>query len=419
MPFLWYEGGMWQTILISVLGVLLASGLVIAVLFLLRIAYLLNRFSSSFQETFSSKDILLRAEVNAFITNLQDAVESGSENEEYSEIEINPGKFQILHGRLKSICNRADPYSRGYILSTLIHCGLANNPFILEELDFTGAICIDELFFGADLSRIVGRGINFRGSVLSEARLENAKISFTDLTGARLDEAKLSGAYLNESILQNAYLKGADLQRSYLIGADLRQAYLGEAEIDGAILRQANLMGANLNFCRMAAVNFSEANLSKSILRESYMSGATLREADLTSAYLTSSDLDGADLWKANLAHAIFPGTNFHGVYLNEARFHGVYRDLIECDNLELDRLQEKESFGLYCSAPTSKFGIEKATNFYKCQWWLANFDRVAAQTLLPFLKQHFAPPNGLDLTNADWLEFRQFEEKIEKLIKG
>ena len=372
---------------------------------------------SPFLESFSSSSHpLVRQEVSSFLDNLQDAIEDGEETEEYSEIEVNPGKFRVLHGRLKGICRRLDNFSKGYLLSSLVHSGLANNPFILEELDLSGASCIEEQFMGADLSRLVARSINFKGAILSEARLENAKMSFANLAGARLDDAKLSGAYLNEADMQSCYLKGADLQRAYLIGANMRLCYLGEANLDGAILRQANLVSANLTLAHLFAVNFTEANLNKAVIRDANLQGATLSEANLQSAYLTESDLDSADLWKANLSKSIISGTNFEGAYLNEAQFHGTFKDIKDCSETELEKLQEKGSFGIYSSEASKKFGITRKTNFYKTHWWKASFDKESMETLWKYLNENFYPPNGLDLTDKELQDFKEIEKKLKSI---
>ncbi len=403
-----------QILLVSFFGLLIAVSLFLFIALLIRIIMLLSNISPFLESFSSSSHPLVRQEVSSFLDNLQDAIEDGEETEEYSEIEVNPGKFRVLHGRLKGICRRLDNFSKGYLLSSLVHSGLANNPFILEELDLSGASCIEEQFMGADLSRLVARSINFKGAILSEARLENAKMSFANLAGARLDDAKLSGAYLNEADMQSCYLKGADLQRAYLIGANMRLCYLGEANLDGAILRQANLVSANLTLAHLFAVNFTEANLNKAVIRDANLQGATLSEANLQSAYLTESDLDSADLWKANLSKSIISGTNFEGAYLNEAQFHGSFKDIKDCSETELEKLQEKGSFGIYSSEASKKFGITRKTNFYKTQWWKASFDKESMETLWKYLNENFYPPNGLDLTDKELQDFKEIEKKLK-----
>jgi uncharacterized protein YjbI with pentapeptide repeats len=403
-----------QILLVSFFGLLIAVSLFLFIALLIRIIMLLSNISPFLESFSSSSHPLVRQEVSSFLDNLQDAIEDGEETEEYSEIEVNPGKFRVLHGRLKGICRRLDNFSKGYLLSSLVHSGLANNPFILEELDLSGASCIEEQFMGADLSRLVARSINFKGAILSEARLENAKMSFANLAGARLDDAKLSGAYLNEADMQSCYLKGADLQRAYLIGANMRLCYLGEANLDGAILRQANLVSANLTLAHLFAVNFTEANLNKAVIRDANLQGATLSEANLQSAYLTESDLDSADLWKANLSKSIISGTNFEGAYLNEAQFHGTFKDIKDCSETELEKLQEKGSFGIYSSEASKKFGITRKTNFYKTHWWKASFDKESMETLWKYLNENFYPPNGLDLTDKELQDFKEIEKKLK-----
>jgi uncharacterized protein YjbI with pentapeptide repeats len=406
-----------QTTLLIIIGVFLFCCLVLFALLLVRLIFLLSKLTPILNAVDYTVHPLVRNEVSSFLDNLQDAIEDGEETEDYSEIEVNPGKFRVLHGRLKGICRRLDNFSKGYLLSSLVHSGLANNPFILEELDLSGALCTEEQFVGADLSRLVARSINFKGAVLSEARMENVKMSYANLNSARLDDAKMSGAYLNESDMQSCYLKGADLTRSYLIGSDLRNCYLGEANLDAAILRQANMQGANLSFCHMYATNFSEANLTKSVIRESNMQGATLSEANLTSCYLVDTDLESADLWKANLSKAILLGSNFQKAYLSETKFLGIYKNIEDAQDVDLDKLQEKGGFGLYSSGALEKFGVTKKTNFSECQWWKAEFDKDSAKTLWKYLNENFAPPNALDLTENEWQEFRDAEVKIKSML--
>ncbi len=406
-----------QSALSIFFAVLILISFLLLILLLVRVILFFGKLSPILDNFAQTAHPLVRREVSSFLDNLQDAIEDGEETEEYSEIEVNPGKFRVLHGRLKGICRRLDNFSKGYLLSSLVHSGLANNPFVLEELDLSGALCSEEQFVGADLSRLVARGINFRGAILSEARLENAKMSFAIMTGARLDDAKLSGSYLNEAEMQSCYLKGADLQRAYLIGADLRQSYLGEANLDATILRQANLADSNLSGCHMYAANLSEVNLAKAIVKEANLQGATLSEANLEGAYLAETDFDSADLWKANLGRAILIGTNFQSAYLKDAKFQGPYKDLSQCADIDLDKLQEKNAFGLYSSAPVDRFSMNKPTNFYKCQWWQADFDEQAATTIWQYMKSNFAPPNGLELTDAEWESFREAEQKVEKIL--
>jgi uncharacterized protein YjbI with pentapeptide repeats len=406
-----------KTILTVSLVALLLVSFLLLILLLVRLILFFGKLAPILDNFAQGAHPLVRREVSSFLDNLQDAIEDGEETEEYSEIEVNPGKFRVLHGRLKGICRRLDNFSKGYLLSSLVHSGLSNNPFVLEELDLSGALCTEEQFIGADLSRLVARGINFKGAILSEARLENARMSFAVLSGARLDDIKMSGAYLNEAEMQSCYLKGADLQRAYLIGTDLRQSYLGEANLDATILRQANLEGANLTGCHMYATNLSEVNLFKSIIRDANLQNATLSEANLEGAYLAESDFDSADLWKTNMTKTILLGTNFQSAYLKDAKFFGHFKDLVECNDNELDKLQDKNLVGLYSSAPDDRFGISKPTNFYKSQWWQAEFDYESAQTLWKYMNSAFAPPNGLELTEADWESYREAEKKINEIL--
>jgi len=358
-----------------------------------------------------NREQLIRQEINSFFDKLQDAIESSKDGGDYAEIEVNTGKLRILQGRLKALSYRLDPFTKGYLLSCLVHTGMSNNPFILEELDLSQAQCDNEFLFGADLSRIVARGINWSGSTLSEARLESAKLSFANMEGVRLDDAKLSESYLNEAKISSAYLKGADLQGTYLIESDLRNCYLAECNLDGAIVRKADLEGANLSNSNLFAVNLSESNLKRAIFRDCSLQSATLSEAKLHSTSLANVNLQNSDFWRADLKNVIIIGTDLQGAYLNEARFRGHYRDLVTCKDSELEKIQEKK-IGLFSSISDKRFGVRE-TSFYKCAWWQAYFDEAASKTLLPYLMEKFAPPNGLEMLESDWVEFKAFEQKL------
>jgi len=402
-------------VFIGISFVILITGLVLCFLCLKVIKNLVLLHQSLLDKVASSP--FLDAEVTSFLNLLQDAIESGEETLEYSELEINEGKFRILQGRLKALAKRLDPKLKGYILSCLVQMGLTNNPFILDEIDFSNSHCQDEDFQEADLSRIVAREIDWSGSILSGIRLENAKLSFAKLNGARLDDARLTSAYLNEAEMQGCYLKGADLQRAYLIETNLKQSYLAEANLEGALMRKADLSLTNLSSARLFATNLSEANFQRAIIKDAVLQGAILSEADLSGAYLTNADLEGSDLWRANLSKSIIIGTNFQKAYFKEAQFSGVYKDLLECEEKELEKLQEKSEIGLYSSNPVKKYDV-KATNFKQSSWWLADFDKEAAKTLWSFLIQHFAPPNAMEMTDDDWHEFALAQEKIKKLLE-
>lgn len=362
-------------------------------------------------ENTQTEEIKHNIELSHWLNQLQDAIKDGEDNEEFSELEINTGKFRILQGRLKALVKRLDAHSKGYLLSCLVNMGLSNNPFILEDLDFADAVCPDELFYEADLSRMVAHNINLTSSILSNARLENAKLSFARLSHCRMDDLVASSIYLNSAQMDSCYLKGADLRRSYLIDSNMKQCYLGECKLDGAIMRQADLTEANLSQSSLIAVNISEGILTKAIVKDSNLTNATLSEANLKSTYLTGSNLDAADLWRANLSGSILIGVNLQNAYLQEARFHGKFKDLSECKEYQLDQLQE-QGIGLFSSSHDFRYDIE-ATNFAKTKWWLASFDAEALKSLGQYLIDNFAYPNGFENLNND--DLIEYEKSIKK----
>ena len=85
-----------------------------------------------------------------------------------------------------------------------------------------------------------------------------------------------------------------DLTNAPLEGADLSRTNLEDINLMGAVLNRANLKGANLTGANLTSASIQTANLI----------GANLRRADLTGASLTGADLTDADFRGANLTDA-------------------------------------------------------------------------------------------------------------------
>lgn len=151
---------------------------------------------------------------------------------------------------------------------------------ILDEIDLTGA----------NLQRA-----NLRQASAVNASFFAADLSFADLTLIRAPRADFRGAVLS----------GARLNSAVLDGADMRRAVLATAH-DGFQLIRANGADASLN-----GVDLSEAEAGKVDFSNCSLKGAKLRGANLRGAVFTNAVMTGADLAGAQLA-----GTTFHGAVL-------------------------------------------------------------------------------------------------------
>jgi uncharacterized protein YjbI with pentapeptide repeats len=120
---------------------------------------------------------------------------------------------------------------------------------------------------------------------------EKIDLSNVCLIAADMKEARLDNAWLRSTILTGATLAGADLASADLSGAVLKYAYLGKSEESGKERKQTN-------------ANLANANLAN----------ANLTDANLTDANLTDANLIGADLTRANLT-----GANLSGIRYSES----------------------------------------------------------------------------------------------------
>ena len=140
------------------------------------------------------------------------------------------------------------------------------------------------------------------------ANLAMEKLSGMDLSDANLEEAKLTGTLLDRASLRRANLTKADMYFCNLYRADLREANFRGADLRGANLRGADLSYANLQDAdlRTGALwapepgsrhikrirhtpeddDASRANLLGANMKGSRMSRGAVIQVDLTGASL-------------------------------------------------------------------------------------------------------------------------------------
>jgi uncharacterized protein YjbI with pentapeptide repeats len=184
--------------------------------------------------------------------------------------------------------------ARALTLSTFRNLDPGRNAAVLRFLGDAGLA--GKIPRGTDM-----QGIDFTGSDLRLANLENAYLKWSNMCGTTLSGANLYRAHLFGAFLSEAFLDGADLSRANLSDAHLFKANLGDANLNGANLNLANLneadlTWANLNDAGLIGTNLSEANLCEANLHGADLSGADLTDADLSGANLSGAKLPGANL---------------------------------------------------------------------------------------------------------------------------
>lgn len=202
-------------------------------------------------------------------------------------------------------------------------------------------------------------GIDWSGSVLTQAQLQSAKFYYlgadghpntyddrtADFSGADLSDANLTGADLSLSQLVNtgllrtqfdranltlANLTGANLEQARLIQATLNQAELSDAKLSKADLTEADLRDANLAGARLAEVNAAGAEMMGANLQNAIANSARLSDADLSNASLEDADLTGAKLQGANLRQANLTNTSFRDADLRGIWLQGAILDQVD-----------------------------------------------------------------------------------------
>ena len=153
-----------------------------------------------------------------------------------------------------------------------------------------------------DLRRSVLRNTDFRGANLVRADLRAVNINKASFNLAKLREANFSEAYLRESDLSEA-----DLKRAYFIRADLVRVDLWESNLTKADFRWAYLIGTDLK----------QANLAQADLRWAHLSESNLSQANLSQANLIKASIVKTNLHHANLKNVLMAWTNFGDVDLS------------------------------------------------------------------------------------------------------
>ena len=96
-------------------------------------------------------------------------------------------------------------------------------------------------FRGMNLAGAVLRSAHLAGADFGGADLRDADLAYADLRGsllseARLDRARLVGAVLKDAVLEGANLQGADLGFADLSGARIKRSVFADARIEQTVL---------------------------------------------------------------------------------------------------------------------------------------------------------------------------------------
>lgn len=168
------------------------------------------------------------------------------------------------------------------------------------------------------------RMLNVEVRTQSDDDLQDAILSYTDLSHADLHNMDLQGAELDHSALHHADLSDAMLDQANLADSDLRRANLEESRLYWSNLQDSDMRGAVLVGANLMGADLTNANLSGADLHDAIMNGAIMRMALLHRVNLAGCDLIWADLSKATLSEATLTGARLGWANLSDADLTGA-----------------------------------------------------------------------------------------------
>ena len=171
----------------------------------------------------------------------------------------------------------------------------------LRKTTFLASSLTNANLFAADLRRSSGIGIEARGAVFDEARMDDIYWPKSELARASFAGTSLTRAVLFDSDMSEATLSKTKLNMADLAESNLHKATIDEASIIGTDLRAANLSGASINEGSIGCSGLLNADLSDTTLkgvaiRATGLTGADLRGTSFSGVSLRGVDLTGVEM---------------------------------------------------------------------------------------------------------------------------
>ncbi|MCC7334955.1 MAG: pentapeptide repeat-containing protein [Pirellulaceae bacterium] len=156
---------------------------------------------------------------------------------------------------------------------------------------------------------------------LSEAQLQFAKWSGSNLVAARMmytdaSDADLSSCNLAQAGLLQAKFERANLTHAVMDGVGARRADFSEANLRHLLARRCCMVHADLHGVDATGADFTGSDMNKADLSEANLTDATLDDCHLGQAVLDGTQLAmtrlrGADLMRADLRTVQLQATDF------------------------------------------------------------------------------------------------------------
>ena len=152
---------------------------------------------------------------------------------------------------------------------------------------------------------------NFMDATLSKAKLNCANLERTDMSHADLHEAELRGANLSHVDLRDTNLNKADFYlAAHKDECKTERTLLKEARLELANLSYADLSRVSFEIAQLQNAKLTNATAIHAKFDDAALSGAILKKADLRCSAFTDAVLLDADFTDAKLYGAIFLGAS-------------------------------------------------------------------------------------------------------------
>ena len=159
---------------------------------------------------------------------------------------------------------------------------------------------------GADLSRVVGSGVEFDEVLFEGAQFVKADLTRVVFRGCSHPKSNFTQALLQDAVFERGDLSAAQFKLAVLKDTEFSQVVLAEADFDQARCQGTrfaqmdltavknlphSLAGCGFTDCQLTGKDFSRRDLTKADFSKSNLSGASFKEAHLTGARLQDCSL--------------------------------------------------------------------------------------------------------------------------------
>ncbi|SRR6266487_457885 len=191
------------------------------------------------------------------------------------------------------------------------------------------------------------RGSNFRRADLSRANLCEADFTEATLNRANLSDTDLRRALFDGASLINANLMRADLSQANLSGSDLRRANLFGAILIGTILHNTDLEEADFSYSELAFTMFGDVDLSvtKGLERVHHVGSSSI---GIDTLYRSGGKIPEVFLRSAGVPDSFI--SNIHSLVSQPIEYYSCFISYSSEDQAFAERLYaDLQSVGVRC----------------------------------------------------------------------